>query len=154
MICRDYLSVKVWDLHIETKTIETYTIHEYLRSKLCSLYENNCIFDFFPKRALIRAMSAVKNMNIPQQIKEIELPELKYVHLLNFLLVNVFLLSSKINLRNKMIFPCFTITNLYSPFWFLKILVVFSTFHIKHSWTRLRTRVSDSSRNTWSSNIE
>ena len=47
MISCDYLSVKVWDLHIETKTIETYTIHEYLRSKLCSLYENDCIFDKF-----------------------------------------------------------------------------------------------------------
>eukprot|EP00094_Tigriopus_californicus_P003983 TCALIF_03836-PA protein Name:"Similar to tws Protein phosphatase PP2A 55 kDa regulatory subunit (Drosophila melanogaster)" AED:0.09 eAED:0.09 QI:486/0.88/0.8/1/0.88/0.8/10/671/416 len=47
MISRDYLSVKVWDLHMETKPIETYTVHEYLRSKLCSLYENDCIFDKF-----------------------------------------------------------------------------------------------------------
>ena len=47
VICRDYLSVKVWDLHMETKPIETYTVHEYLRSKLCSLYENDCIFDKF-----------------------------------------------------------------------------------------------------------
>ena len=30
---------------METKPIETYTVHEYLRSKLCSLYENDCIFD-------------------------------------------------------------------------------------------------------------
>jgi len=47
MISRDYLSVKVWDLHMESKPIETYTVHEYLRSKLCSLYENDCIFDKF-----------------------------------------------------------------------------------------------------------
>ena len=47
VIFRDYLSVKVWDLHMETKPIETYTVHEYLRSKLCSLYENDCIFDKF-----------------------------------------------------------------------------------------------------------
>jgi serine/threonine-protein phosphatase 2A regulatory subunit B len=47
MISRDYLSVKVWDLHMETKPIETYPVHEYLRSKLCSLYENDCIFDKF-----------------------------------------------------------------------------------------------------------
>ena len=46
-ICRDYLSVKVWDLHMESKPIETFTVHEYLRSKLCSLYENDCIFDKF-----------------------------------------------------------------------------------------------------------
>ena len=44
---RDYLSVKVWDLHMESKPIETFTVHEYLRSKLCSLYENDCIFDKF-----------------------------------------------------------------------------------------------------------
>ncbi|XP_066904672.1 serine/threonine-protein phosphatase 2A 55 kDa regulatory subunit B delta isoform isoform X2 [Halyomorpha halys] len=47
MISRDYLSVKVWDLHMESKPIESYPVHEYLRSKLCSLYENDCIFDKF-----------------------------------------------------------------------------------------------------------
>uniref|UniRef100_A0A182V988 Serine/threonine-protein phosphatase 2A 55 kDa regulatory subunit B n=1 Tax=Anopheles merus TaxID=30066 RepID=A0A182V988_ANOME len=47
MISRDYLSIKVWDLHMETKPIETYPVHEYLRTKLCSLYENDCIFDKF-----------------------------------------------------------------------------------------------------------
>merc|ERR1712004_352964 len=41
MISRDYLSVKVWDLHMESKPIETFTVNEYLRSKLCSLYEND-----------------------------------------------------------------------------------------------------------------
>ncbi|XP_064599976.1 serine/threonine-protein phosphatase 2A 55 kDa regulatory subunit B alpha isoform-like isoform X1 [Liolophura sinensis] len=47
MISRDYLSVKVWDLQMDSKPIETYQVHEYLRSKLCSLYENDCIFDKF-----------------------------------------------------------------------------------------------------------
>uniref|UniRef100_A0ABM0MRT3 Serine/threonine-protein phosphatase 2A 55 kDa regulatory subunit B n=1 Tax=Saccoglossus kowalevskii TaxID=10224 RepID=A0ABM0MRT3_SACKO len=47
MISRDYLSVKVWDLHMDTKPVETFQVHEYLRSKLCSLYENDCIFDKF-----------------------------------------------------------------------------------------------------------
>ncbi|KAL3863638.1 hypothetical protein ACJMK2_005387 [Sinanodonta woodiana] len=47
MVTRDYLSVKVWDLNMDTKPIETYQVHEYLRSKLCSLYENDCIFDKF-----------------------------------------------------------------------------------------------------------
>ena len=47
MVTRDYLSIKVWDLLMETKPIETYQVHEYLRSKLCSLYENDCIFDKF-----------------------------------------------------------------------------------------------------------
>ena len=47
MISRDYLSVKVWDLQMESRPIEVYPAHEYLRSKLCSLYENDCIFDKF-----------------------------------------------------------------------------------------------------------
>ncbi|XP_013786723.1 protein phosphatase PP2A 55 kDa regulatory subunit-like isoform X1 [Limulus polyphemus] len=47
MISRDYLSVKVWDLNMDTKPVECYHVHEYLRSKLCSLYENDCIFDKF-----------------------------------------------------------------------------------------------------------
>ena len=47
LITRDYLSVKVWDLNMNSKPIETYQVHEYLRSKLCSLYENDYIFDKF-----------------------------------------------------------------------------------------------------------
>jgi len=47
MISRDYLTVKLWDLNMDSKPVETYHVHEYLRSKLCSLYENDCIFDKF-----------------------------------------------------------------------------------------------------------
>ncbi|KAL2097684.1 hypothetical protein ACEWY4_006891 [Coilia grayii] len=47
LLTRDYLTVKVWDLHMEKGPVETYQVHEYLRSKLCSLYENDCIFDKF-----------------------------------------------------------------------------------------------------------
>lgn len=47
LISRDYLSVKVWDLNMDSKPVETYQVHEYLRSKLCSLYENDSIFDKF-----------------------------------------------------------------------------------------------------------
>eukprot|EP00112_Aurelia_sp_Birch-Aquarium-sp1_P025656 Seg8655.1 transcript_id=Seg8655.1/GoldUCD/mRNA.D3Y31 product="Serine/threonine-protein phosphatase 2A 55 kDa regulatory subunit B gamma isoform" protein_id=Seg8655.1/GoldUCD/D3Y31 len=47
MLTRDYLTVKVWDLHMEKQPVETYQVHEYLRSKLCALYENDCIFDKF-----------------------------------------------------------------------------------------------------------
>lgn len=39
--------LQVWDLNMESRPIETYHVHEYLRSKLCSLYENDCIFDKF-----------------------------------------------------------------------------------------------------------
>lgn len=47
LLTRDYLSLKVWDLHMDSKPVETYQVHEYLRSKLCALYENDCIFDKF-----------------------------------------------------------------------------------------------------------
>ncbi|XP_017727777.1 PREDICTED: serine/threonine-protein phosphatase 2A 55 kDa regulatory subunit B beta isoform isoform X1 [Rhinopithecus bieti] len=47
IMTRDYLTVKVWDLNMENRPIETYQVHDYLRSKLCSLYENDCIFDKF-----------------------------------------------------------------------------------------------------------
>ncbi|XP_051537630.1 serine/threonine-protein phosphatase 2A 55 kDa regulatory subunit B beta isoform isoform X2 [Myxocyprinus asiaticus] len=47
MMTRDYLTVKVWDVNMENKPLETYQVHDYLRSKLCSLYENDCIFDKF-----------------------------------------------------------------------------------------------------------
>lgn len=32
---------------MESRPVETYHVHEYLRSKLCTLYENDCIFDKF-----------------------------------------------------------------------------------------------------------
>lgn len=44
---RDYLHVKVWDLNMENRPVETYSVHDYLRNKLCILYENDCIFDKF-----------------------------------------------------------------------------------------------------------
>lgn len=47
MLTRDYLTVKVWDVNMENKPMEVYNVHDYLRSKLCSLYENDCIFDKF-----------------------------------------------------------------------------------------------------------
>ncbi|XP_065919488.1 serine/threonine-protein phosphatase 2A 55 kDa regulatory subunit B alpha isoform-like isoform X2 [Dysidea avara] len=47
MLSRDYLTVKVWDINMESKPVETYPVHEHLRSRLCSLYENDSIFDKF-----------------------------------------------------------------------------------------------------------
>jgi serine/threonine-protein phosphatase 2A regulatory subunit B len=44
---RDYLNVKIWDLNMENRPVETYCVHDYLRNKLCILYENDCIFDKF-----------------------------------------------------------------------------------------------------------
>jgi len=47
MISRDYLTVKVWDVRMERRPVRKVNVHEYLRSKLCDLYENDCIFDKF-----------------------------------------------------------------------------------------------------------
>ncbi|CAD5215494.1 unnamed protein product [Bursaphelenchus okinawaensis] len=47
IMTRDYLTVNVWDLSMENKPVETYYVHDYLRSKLCTLYENDSIFDKF-----------------------------------------------------------------------------------------------------------
>ena len=47
MATRDYMSLKVWDIRVESRAVECYSVHDYLRSKLCTLYENDSIFDKF-----------------------------------------------------------------------------------------------------------
>ena len=47
IFARDFLSVKVWDINKSNKPVETITIFEPLKSKLCELYENEAIFDKF-----------------------------------------------------------------------------------------------------------
>lgn len=47
VLSRDYLTVKVWDVNMESRPVEIYPVHDYLRSRLCSLYENDSIFDRF-----------------------------------------------------------------------------------------------------------
>tara|TARA_R110002050_G_scaffold232671_5_gene368289 strand:+ start:1230 stop:1787 length:558 start_codon:yes stop_codon:yes gene_type:complete len=47
LLSRDYLSLKVWDIKMNNKPLQKIDIHDYLRPKLCDLYENDCIFDKF-----------------------------------------------------------------------------------------------------------
>ncbi|RTG90751.1 serine/threonine-protein phosphatase 2A regulatory subunit B [Schistosoma bovis] len=47
ILSRDYLTLKVWDLNMPRRPVETYLVHDYFRTKLCALYENDCIFDKF-----------------------------------------------------------------------------------------------------------
>mmetsp|Transcript_33283 Transcript_33283/g.108844 ORF Transcript_33283/g.108844 Transcript_33283/m.108844 type:complete len:460 (-) Transcript_33283:383-1762(-) len=47
IVTRDYLSVRIWDVRVETRPIKTIAMHEHLRPKLCDLYEKDCIFDKF-----------------------------------------------------------------------------------------------------------
>ncbi|KAI9292403.1 protein phosphatase PP2A regulatory subunit B [Neoconidiobolus thromboides FSU 785] len=47
ILSRDYLSLRIWDINMATRPIKTISVHDHLRSKLCDLYENDCIFDKF-----------------------------------------------------------------------------------------------------------
>ncbi|CAG8506137.1 7616_t:CDS:2 [Diversispora eburnea] len=47
ILSRDYLTLKIWDINMETRPLKTINIHDHLRNKLCDLYENDCIFDKF-----------------------------------------------------------------------------------------------------------
>lgn len=47
ILSRDYLSLKLWDINMESRPLKTIQIHDHLRGKLCDLYENDCIFDKF-----------------------------------------------------------------------------------------------------------
>lgn len=47
ILSRDYLTLKIWDIAMESKPVKTINIHDHLRQKLCDLYENDCIFDKF-----------------------------------------------------------------------------------------------------------
>ncbi|XP_059300653.1 serine/threonine protein phosphatase 2A 55 kDa regulatory subunit B beta isoform-like isoform X2 [Lycium ferocissimum] len=47
ILTRDYMTLKLWDTHMETSPVATYKIHEHLRPKLPELYTNDAIFDKF-----------------------------------------------------------------------------------------------------------
>ncbi|GME90753.1 hypothetical protein B5S31_g5516 [[Candida] boidinii] len=47
IVSRDYMTVKIWDIAMETEPIKTINIHEQLRDRLCDTYENDAIFDKF-----------------------------------------------------------------------------------------------------------
>jgi serine/threonine-protein phosphatase 2A regulatory subunit B len=44
---RDYLSVKVWDLANTKKPLMNVSLQETMKTKLCEVFENDCIFDKF-----------------------------------------------------------------------------------------------------------
>eukprot|EP00252_Welwitschia_mirabilis_P001044 TRINITY_DN11014_c0_g1_i1.p1 TRINITY_DN11014_c0_g1~~TRINITY_DN11014_c0_g1_i1.p1 ORF type:complete len:515 (-),score=83.04 TRINITY_DN11014_c0_g1_i1:806-2350(-) len=47
ILSRDYMTMKLWDLNMESSPVATFRVHEYLRPRLCDLYENDSIFDKF-----------------------------------------------------------------------------------------------------------
>ncbi|XP_044464567.1 serine/threonine protein phosphatase 2A 55 kDa regulatory subunit B beta isoform-like isoform X2 [Mangifera indica] len=47
ILSRDYMTLKLWDITMDSGPVATFPVHEYLRPKLCDLYENDSIFDKF-----------------------------------------------------------------------------------------------------------
>ena len=47
MFARDYLTVKVWDVNMESRPVKTISLHDHLRSLLDELYHSDSIFDKF-----------------------------------------------------------------------------------------------------------
>uniref|UniRef100_A0A7N0UTA7 Serine/threonine-protein phosphatase 2A 55 kDa regulatory subunit B n=1 Tax=Kalanchoe fedtschenkoi TaxID=63787 RepID=A0A7N0UTA7_KALFE len=47
MLSRDYMTLKLWDINMDSGPVATFQVHEHLRPKLCDLYENDSIFDKF-----------------------------------------------------------------------------------------------------------
>lgn len=50
LLTRDYMNLRLWDLHMETQPVRVIPVHDHLRLRLCDLYENDCIFDKFQCR--------------------------------------------------------------------------------------------------------
>lgn len=44
---RDYLNLKLWDLHMGSKPVATFKVHDHLCPRLSDLYDNDSIFDKF-----------------------------------------------------------------------------------------------------------
>ncbi|XP_077210697.1 serine/threonine protein phosphatase 2A 55 kDa regulatory subunit B beta isoform-like isoform X1 [Tasmannia lanceolata] len=47
ILSRDYMTLKLWDINMDAGPVATFQVHEYLRPRLCDLYENDSIFDKF-----------------------------------------------------------------------------------------------------------
>lgn len=47
ILTRDFMNLKLWDIHMENSPVATYKIHEQLRPKLPQLYDSDAIFDKF-----------------------------------------------------------------------------------------------------------
>ncbi|KAJ0755609.1 putative transcription factor WD40-like family [Helianthus annuus] len=47
LLSRDYMTLKLWDINMDSGPVSTFQVHEHLRPRLCDLYENDSIFDKF-----------------------------------------------------------------------------------------------------------
>jgi len=47
VLARDYLKLKIWDVNMEAEPVKVFDVHDYVKSKLYELYENDGLFDKF-----------------------------------------------------------------------------------------------------------
>jgi len=47
IMARDYMRLHIWDVKMQKTPMKSIKVHEHLQSKLCELYESDCIFDKF-----------------------------------------------------------------------------------------------------------
>ncbi|XP_057524273.1 serine/threonine protein phosphatase 2A 55 kDa regulatory subunit B beta isoform-like [Amaranthus tricolor] len=47
MLSRDFMTLKLWDINMDSRPVATFQVHEHLKPRLCDLYENDSIFDKF-----------------------------------------------------------------------------------------------------------
>ncbi|KAI8869319.1 protein phosphatase 2A regulatory subunit PR55 [Ramicandelaber brevisporus] len=47
ILTRDYMSLRLWDLAMPAQPLKTIVVHDYIRSKMCDLYDNDDMFDKF-----------------------------------------------------------------------------------------------------------
>jgi serine/threonine-protein phosphatase 2A regulatory subunit B len=82
-VSRDYLTVKIWDVQMESRPVKTIVLHDYLRPMLYDLYTNDTIFDKFevccsPDGRSIATGSYSNQLKISHQdqrgLKSIDLP--------------------------------------------------------------------------------
>lgn len=83
LVSRDYLTVKIWDVNMESRPVKTIALHDYLRPMLYDLYTSDIIFDKFevccsPNGKSIATGSYSNQMKVYHQdsrcLKQIDLP--------------------------------------------------------------------------------
>ena len=47
IVCRDYMSILIWDVNMPTEPMRRFPVHDYLAPKLCDLFDSESIYDKF-----------------------------------------------------------------------------------------------------------
>jgi len=84
ILARDYLKLKIWDVNMDAEPVKVFDVHDYVKSKLYELYENDGLFDkfecsFSPNNTHILTGSYSNNFAIFDN----ETSEVKYLQAVN-----------------------------------------------------------------------